>query len=201
MTKVRLTPEQQAEAARVKALARIDAAAAAVLKKAQEREAKRAEADEAKRAEKEKAAAEKAAAAEAKAKAKEAAKQATADKKAEKEKAKAQRQAEKEAAKGPVVNGVRRPADESKCGAAWVLMDRMSAERERPVAIADLLIVALGEGMNENMVRSNYAAWRKFHNVTGRIFSDADVAYEQAIAAAKQKASDAAAALNAPAEA
>lgn len=94
----------------------------------------------------------------------------------------------KEAKKQPEQNGVRRPSPEGKCGRAWSLMDQLSQALGQPVAIADLLAVSKTMGMNDNMVRSNYAAWRKFNGVVGRVLSQADIAKAQVAAAAKEAA-------------
>lgn len=97
------------------------------------------------------------------------------DAKAAKQKAKDDAKAAKEAAKQPEQNGIRRPGPDGKCGKAWALMDTMSAQQGSPVAISDLLVASNAMGMNPNMVRSNYAAWRKFNGVTGRVLSLADI--------------------------
>ena len=81
----------------------------------------------------------------------------------------------REAAKQPVQNGKRRPGPNGKCGRAWGLMDAMSAEIGGPVAIGDLLERSRKPtqqdpyGMNDNMVRANYASWKIFYGLTGRI--------------------------------
>lgn len=181
------TPEQlAAEAAAAKA-------AAAAERKAKEK----AERAAAKKAEQEEAKAKREAERKAKADAKEAekadAKQKREDEKAAKIKAKEDAKAAKLAAKQPEQNGVRRPGPEGKCGKAWALMDSMSAQLGAPVAVADLLLAAKAQGMNENMVRGNYAAWRKFNGVSGRVLSSSDIAkakaaQEAAAAAAAAKA-------------
>lgn len=112
---------------------------------------------------------------------------AAADKKA-KEDAKLAAAAAKEAKKQPEQNGVRRPSPDGKCGKAWALMDQLSQALGQPVAIADLLAVSRTMDMNDNMVRSNYAAWRKFNGVVGRVLSQADSAKAQVAAAAKEAA-------------
>lgn len=135
-------------------------------------------------AEKAAAAAEKAAAAAAKKAEREAA---VAAKKVEREAAKAQRAAEREAAKAaklaekeaakaakeaarmPEQNGVRRPKPNGLCGRAWAIFDDLSAKHGAPAAIAPSLEIAKAEGLNESNVRAEYARWRKFHGITGRI--------------------------------
>jgi hypothetical protein len=159
MTENVKTPEQiAAEAA---AAAQAAAEAAAIAKAA--KDAKAAEAKAAKEAK----------AAEAKA-AKEAKAAAAAEAKAAKEKEKAEKAAAKLAAKPvkiemPMQNGVRRPKPEGLCGQAWALADDLSREIGGPVPIAKLLEAAKAKGLNEGNVRAEYASWRKFNGVSGRI--------------------------------
>jgi colicin import membrane protein len=129
-------------------------------------------------------------AAEAKA-AKEAKAKAKADEKAAKEAAKAEAKAKKdaekaakEASKMPEQNGVRRPRPEGKCGQAWAMMDEMSSELGQPVPVGDFVKAAEAAGLNINMARSNYAVWKKFHGIIGRVAKP--VKPEAATAAAAQ---------------
>lgn len=138
---------------------------------------------------KEQAAAEKEAKAAARAAEKEAKAQAAAEAKAQKEAERAAKLAEKEAAKlariterEPEQNGMRRPKPGTKTRAIWDLCDQLSTELQRPVAIAELR-AAVPEGTNENMMRSQYAYWRKFFGITGRVEAPKDeteVASEEA---------------------
>ena len=138
---------------------------------------------------KEQAAAEKEAKAAARAAEKEAKAQAAAEAKAQKEAERAAKLAEKEAAKlarvterEPEQNGMRRPKPGTKTRAIWDLCDQLSKELQRPVAIAELRD-AVPEGTNENMMRSQYAYWRKFFGITGRVEAPKDeteVASEEA---------------------
>lgn len=140
----------------------IDAAAA---KKAEAAAAKKAAAEAKKAEAAAKKAADQAAKAEAKAKAeadKLAAKQA-------KEAAKAKAKEMKEASKMPEQNGVRRPKPGTKCGDAWAVFDSISASNGAPASIAEALTQARSNGMNEGNVRAEYARWRKFHGITGRV--------------------------------
>lgn len=132
------------------------------------------------KAEKEaKAAAEKVAKAEAKAKADVAKEAAKAEKVkadlAAKEAAAAARLANKQ----PVQNGVRRPKPETLCGKVWAIADEVSNELKSAAPIATVLERGLAKGLNENNIKCEYAGWRKFHGVTGRIQTPAQL---QAIA-------------------
>jgi hypothetical protein len=77
-------------------------------------------------------------------------------------------------------------------------MDEMSKTLGGPVAIADLLVASTAAGLNPAMTRSNYAVWRKFNGVVGRVVP---VAKQQAATAAEAaaKAAAEAAATGAPA--
>jgi hypothetical protein len=96
-----------------------------------------------------------------------------AKKAAEKEAAKAAKAAEAEqnkaANKMPEQNGIRKPKPDSACGKAWSVFDAASAARGEPASISETLPIATGQGINEATVRTQYARWRKFHNVSGRI--------------------------------
>lgn len=141
-------------------------AAAAAATAAAEAEALKAQKAAEAKAQKEAAAAEKKAAKEA-AKAEKEAKLAAA--KAEKEAAKAAKLAEKEASKMPEQNGVRRPKPETLCGKAWAVFDEVSAKNGAPASIKESLEVARPLGYNEGNVKCEYARWRKFHSITGRV--------------------------------
>lgn len=165
------------------------AAEAKALKEAKAAEAKQAKAEKAAalKAEKEKAAAEKKAAKDAAEAAKQAEKDAAAAKvadakkakedavaakAAEKEaklKAKADAKAAKEAQRMPEQNGVRRPGPAGLCGQAWAVFDELSAAQGKPVAIADALVEAGKRKLNDGNVRTEYARWKKFFGISGRI--------------------------------
>lgn len=163
------TPEQlAAEAAQAKAAEKAAKEAEKAAKKA------KAEADKAEAKAKREANAQ--AKRDAKTAEKDAAKKEREDKAAAKQQAKADAEAAKAAKKQPEQNGVRRPGPDGKCGKAWALMDEMSKGLGAPVAVADLLVRSKAAGMNDNMVRSNYAAWRKFNGVAGRVLSQTDIA-------------------------
>jgi hypothetical protein len=122
---------------------------------------------------KEEARAEKEAEREAKKAEREAEKQKKAEERAakakEREEAKAAKAAEREANRMPEQNGIRRPKPNTKCGRAWQIADDLSAQFGQPTPIAELLEAAKAEGLNEGNVKAEYARWRKFHGVTGRI--------------------------------
>lgn len=136
--------------------------AAAAAKKAEEKAQAKAAKDAAKAEEKAKKDAEKLAAKEAK----EAEKAAKAQEKIE---AAAAAKAAKQANKMPEANGVRRPKPETMCGQAWAVFDEVSAKNGAPASIKESLEIAKARGLNEGNVRVEYARWRKFFGITGRI--------------------------------
>ena len=106
--------------------------------------------------------------------------QAKLDAKAETDKAKAEKALEKMAAKPakvvmPEQNGVRRPKPEGLCGKVWTQADDLSRNLGSPVPIAALLESTKAAGLNEGNVRAEYARWRKFNGVTGRIVAQVAV--------------------------
>lgn len=126
-----------------------------------------------KKAAKELAAAEKKAAAEAAKAAKAAEKQAKADEKAKIAAAKAEAKAAKAAVKMPEQNGITQPKASSSCGKIWEIANQLSSKLKQPVPIKDLLETASAEGYNEATIKTQYARWRKFHGVSGRVAAPA----------------------------
>lgn len=143
----------------------LDAEAAASAQKQAEKEAKAAAAAEAKAAKDAERAAKKAAA-EAEKEAKKAEREAA---KAAKEQAKLDAKAAKEASRQPEQNGIRRPGPEGLCGQVWGLADKLSQELGQAVPIANLLEDGAAAGLNPSNIRTEYARWKKFHGLTGRI--------------------------------
>ncbi|MBS1983428.1 MAG: hypothetical protein JST16_04580 [Bdellovibrionales bacterium] len=145
--------------------------AAAAAKKSEEKAAAKAAKELAKAEEK----ARKEAAKEAEKAAKEAEKAA---KVKEKEDAVAAAKAAKEASKMPEANGVRRPKPETLCGRAWSVFDEVSAKNGAPASIKESLEIAKARGLNEGNVRVEYARWRKFFGIAGRVQAPNEVKAE-----------------------
>lgn len=124
---------------------------------------------EAKAAEKAAAAAAKAEAKAAKEATKAAAAQAKADEKAAKAAEKEALKATREATKQPEQNGIRRPKAEGLCGRAWAIFDEVSAKNGSPASITESIALGNEQGLNPSNVRAEYARWRKFHGISGRI--------------------------------
>lgn len=124
--------------------------------------------------------AEKAAKAEAKKAEKEAARLARQEAKkaaeAEKQKAREAAKARKEAERMPEQNGIRRPKPDTLCGQAWKIFDDISAKNGAPASIGESMPIAREAHLNEANVRAEYARWRKFYGITGRISNPTAVA-------------------------
>ena len=89
--------------------------------------------------------------------------------KAAKEQAKLDAKAAREANRQPEQNGIRRPGPDGLCGRVWGLADELSASLGQPVPIANLLEAGEAQGLNPRNIRTEYARWKKFHGLTGRI--------------------------------
>lgn len=150
----------------------LDAEAAAKAQKQADKEAKAAAAAEAKAAKQAEREAKKAAAEAEKEAGKaerEAAKQAKIDAKEAAKAAKEAEKAAKEASRQPEQNGIRRPGPEGLCGQVWGLADELSQELGQAVPIANLLEAGAAAGLNPSNIRTEYARWKKFHGLSGRI--------------------------------
>jgi len=75
----------------------------------------------------------------------------------------------REAARMPEQNGIRRPKPGTKCGQVWELADTLSAKFGQPTPVKELLVEVKNAGMNEGNAKAEYARWRKFNGVVGRV--------------------------------
>lgn len=156
-----MTDEQKAAEAAAKAQAKADAAAKAQAEKqakAAQKATEKAEREAKREADKK-----------AKADAKIAAKQAAED--------------AKKAGQMPMQNDIRRPKANTECGKAWGIFDSISNANGSPAAIADAMVQTRAAGINDATTRTQYARWRKFHGVEGRIVAVTTKAPEPAQAA------------------
>lgn len=115
---------------------------------------------------------------------KDAAVQAKAAEKAQKEAEKAAALEAKKTQQMPEQNGIRRPKPEGLCGQAWTVFDNLSTDG--PVSIKVALETTTPMGLKEGNVKAEYARWRKFNGVTGRVV-DPRVAEEKAAADAAKE--------------
>lgn len=90
-----------------------------------------------------------------------------------KDAAKAEKAAAKEANKMPEQNGIRRPKPNTETGKVWALADSISANLGQPTPIANLLAAGQAQGLNDSTIRTQYARWRVFHGITGRVLAPA----------------------------
>lgn len=87
------------------------------------------------------------------------------------EKAEERRQREEEKAKNamPKKNDVTRPRPDTACGKAWDLMDRLTAKLNQPAPVSLVLQAAEKEGLVHDTVKTQYARWKKFNGIEGRV--------------------------------
>ena len=88
---------------------------------------------------------------------------------AKKEQEKLDRQKERDAKKEPEQNGVRKPSVGTLCRAAWDLFDAISTTMGQTAPISYVLPVALEKGLNEANVKAEYARWKKYNGISGRV--------------------------------
>lgn len=156
------------EAAKKAEEKRLAKEAADAKKAADKAEKDRVKAEE--KAAKEKAKAEEKAAKEKeKAEAKLAAEAKKAEAKALKEKEAEEKRLAKEAAKMPEQNGVRQPKPDTVCGKVWALIDAISKSLGQPAPIAYVMQHGKDQSFDENTIKTQYARWKKFHGVEGRV--------------------------------
>lgn len=72
----------------------------------------------------------------------------------------------------PEQNGVREPRPNTNCAAIWSLATSMSTERKATVAVGDLIDAGTAAGFNIATIKTQYARWRKFHGIEGRVESE-----------------------------
>jgi len=71
--------------------------------------------------------------------------------------------------KQPTQNDITRPKADSMTGKAWAIFDQISATNKAPASIGEALPQATAAGINEATTRTQYARWRKFNGVSGRV--------------------------------
>ena len=78
----------------------------------------------------------------------------------------AEKPAKPERPKLETANGVSKPAAGSKTRRVWDIASAISAEKQRPALRAEVMEVALAEGLNRGTVATQYGKWCTFYNVT-----------------------------------
>ncbi|WP_298593606.1 hypothetical protein [uncultured Rothia sp.] len=76
----------------------------------------------------------------------------------------------------PIRNGVRHPRPGTKAYVFWKLYTELSKEQRSPVAFGDARPHIDNLGMNLNSARLEYAEWRKFFGVSGRVYTKEQIA-------------------------
>lgn len=69
----------------------------------------------------------------------------------------------------PHANGITRPSAGTICADVWELAEAMTASMGRTVPLAALVDAAKEQGINQFTARTQYACWRKFNGITGRV--------------------------------
>lgn len=108
------------------------------------------------------------------------------EKAAAKEAEKLAKEAAKVANEMPESNGIRRPKPDTACGKAWAIFDGVSQETSAPATMAEVLRRGLAQGLNEATIRTQYARWRKFFGISGRLPDPTAEAEKAAKAKAKE---------------
>jgi hypothetical protein len=68
-----------------------------------------------------------------------------------------------------MMNGVVRPADNTVCGKIWATADAISVATHGVCPIAALKEHKDVHGVNDHTVKTQYAKWRKYNGVSGRL--------------------------------
>jgi chromosome segregation ATPase len=163
------TAEQiEAEKAEAQAKAKAEKEAAAAEKKAAAEKAKAEKAEAKAKADAEKKAAKELA---DKTKAEEKAAAAEAKRLAAEQKAKDREQAATAKVKVQLVSqrGITQPKEGTKTRQVWDIANALSAAKNGPVAISELMPEAQKAGLNDATIRTQYARWKQFHGVYGQV--------------------------------
>lgn len=66
-------------------------------------------------------------------------------------------------------NGITRPGANTKCGKIWGMCDAISSKTGAPATIAELKAQPAMADINDHTMKTQYARWRAFNNITGRL--------------------------------
>jgi multidrug efflux pump subunit AcrA (membrane-fusion protein) len=86
--------------------------------------------------------------------------------------AKAAKDAEKASSVVPAMpsqNGVTRPKTGTLCAKVWDICDTTSNELRQPAPVENVMARALAAGLQPATIRTQYAHWKKFNGLAGRI--------------------------------
>lgn len=113
-----------------------------------------------------------------------------ADRAADKAKAKEEAKLAKDANRQPMQNGIRRPGPNGLCGRGWTIMDQISKDKGAPAAAKEVKAATDAAGLHWGNIVGEYAKWRKFHGLTGRIYAKGESPAEKPAKAPKAPAAD-----------
>lgn len=68
----------------------------------------------------------------------------------------------------PESNGIRQPKPQTQTGKLWAILDKLFEQLGRHPAFSEFS-AKVPEGMNIHTVKTQYAAWKKFCGVSGRL--------------------------------
>lgn len=66
-------------------------------------------------------------------------------------------------------HGITRPGEGTVTGKVWTAADRLTTQRGNYASIAELKVDASLIGVNDHTIKTQYARWRAFNGVTGRV--------------------------------
>lgn len=72
-------------------------------------------------------------------------------------------------------NGVKQPKEGTKTRRVWDIADEVSASRGDTAAFEEVWAQTESEGLVKPTTQTQYAAWRRFHGITGRVKSAAQI--------------------------
>lgn len=73
-------------------------------------------------------------------------------------------------------HGITRPAQNTKCGLIWAAADQITAETDSPCTIGALRSHPDVANVNEHTIRTQYARWRQYNGISGRLATPAPAA-------------------------
>jgi hypothetical protein len=69
----------------------------------------------------------------------------------------------------PTANGITRPSSGTTCARVWELAEELTAAMGRTAPLSVVVDTAKAQGINQFTTRTQYACWRKFNGIVGRV--------------------------------
>lgn len=69
----------------------------------------------------------------------------------------------------PTANGITRPSAGTTCAKVWDLAEDLTATMGRTAPLSVVVDTAKAQGINQFTARTQYACWRKFNGIVGRV--------------------------------